>query len=472
MSLEGAIAAHRFGLGARPGEIDRASANPKAWLMAQIDGPAEQPKSTDGQPLLQCRRLLKIEQAVQDRQVHGQGPRHQGRSEGGQRSESGRPHGARAYLPTSLARASRWASPRERPFAERLVWFWSNHFTVSAQRPGSALCRALSSARRSAPYQRHVRGHAVRRLHASGDADLSHQFPLHRPGFARRRQIRARASTKISAANLLELHTLGVDGGYTQADVIAMAKMLTGWSVYGGRPNGFGFYAGPSRARRDHFARQDLSGRLGWRRRRDPRSRARSGDRAPYRRQSLRTHFIGDDPPAASVTKLEKTFQDTRRQSARARGNGGERCGRLDAATEEDAHADRICDRRDAACRMAAGERHGRSGQAAPPHHLCARKQMGQIALRRAVAERLARRFRIPGSVRTRLFDRIEWAKEVGNLAARNCERDRHRRSGARSAFARGNQDRHGQGIVAGRGARAAALQPRIPAPVNKDDVS
>ena len=37
MSLEGAIAAHRFGLGARPGEIDSASRNPKAWLLAQIE---------------------------------------------------------------------------------------------------------------------------------------------------------------------------------------------------------------------------------------------------------------------------------------------------------------------------------------------------------------------------------------------------------------------------------------------------
>src|SRR6185437_7282169 len=61
MSLEGAIAAHRFGLGARPGEIDSASKSPKAWLLAQIDRPAEQPKSTDGQPLLNVGQLLKVE---------------------------------------------------------------------------------------------------------------------------------------------------------------------------------------------------------------------------------------------------------------------------------------------------------------------------------------------------------------------------------------------------------------------------
>ena len=41
----------------------------------------------------------------------------------------------------------------------------------------------------------------------------------------------------------MELYSLGVDGGYTQADVIAMANLLTGWSVYADRPNGFNFFA-------------------------------------------------------------------------------------------------------------------------------------------------------------------------------------------------------------------------------------
>src|SRR3569833_2094198 len=43
MTLEGAIAVSRFGLGARPGEIAAASADPRAWLAAQLNAPAEQP---------------------------------------------------------------------------------------------------------------------------------------------------------------------------------------------------------------------------------------------------------------------------------------------------------------------------------------------------------------------------------------------------------------------------------------------
>ena len=42
---------------------------------------------------------------------------------------------------------------------------------------------------------------------------------------------------------LLELYTLGVDGGYTQADVIAMANILTGWTLNpAGQNNGFAYY--------------------------------------------------------------------------------------------------------------------------------------------------------------------------------------------------------------------------------------
>src|SRR5665213_1666036 len=58
MSLEGAIAANRFGLGARPGEIERASDNPKTWLMGQMTGPAPQPQPLDGQPFANAGKLV------------------------------------------------------------------------------------------------------------------------------------------------------------------------------------------------------------------------------------------------------------------------------------------------------------------------------------------------------------------------------------------------------------------------------
>jgi uncharacterized protein (DUF1800 family) len=48
-----------------------------------------------------------------------------------------------------------------------------------------------------------------------------------------RPQQRARGLNENYARELLELHTLGVDGGYTQADVTELARLLTGWTTSG-----------------------------------------------------------------------------------------------------------------------------------------------------------------------------------------------------------------------------------------------
>src|SRR5690242_3661274 len=62
MSLEGAIAAHRFGLGARPGEIAAASRDPKAWLIAQLNGGAPQMRDLDGKPFPDSGTLVSEEE--------------------------------------------------------------------------------------------------------------------------------------------------------------------------------------------------------------------------------------------------------------------------------------------------------------------------------------------------------------------------------------------------------------------------
>jgi uncharacterized protein (DUF1800 family) len=54
-------------------------------------------------------------------------------------------------------------------------------------------------------------------------------------------QRRPRGLNENYARELLELHTLGVDGGYTQHDVIEVARALTGWSVNQARQGGDGF---------------------------------------------------------------------------------------------------------------------------------------------------------------------------------------------------------------------------------------
>ena len=50
MKTEALIAANRFGLGARPGELSRIGDDPRGWLLDQLAGPARQPAELDGLP--------------------------------------------------------------------------------------------------------------------------------------------------------------------------------------------------------------------------------------------------------------------------------------------------------------------------------------------------------------------------------------------------------------------------------------
>jgi len=310
MSLEGAIAAHRFGLGARPGEIDSASKNPKAWLLAQIDHPAEQPKSTDGQPLLNSGQLLKIEEQFRINKFMSKsrgiksdpkaGDPKAGRGQNTRREQYLREIGARTVLGITT----------ERPLAERLVWFWSNHFTVSA-RGQTALYVGAFEREAIRP---HINGMFEDMLfavcmHPAMLIYLSNFRSIGPDSAAGDKS--GKGLNENLGRELLELHTLGVDGGYTQADVIAMAKLLTGWSVYADRPSGFGFYA-------NHHEPGSITLRgktypAGW----DGsvaaiRDLAHDPATARHVAGKFAQHFMGDDPPAASVSNLEKTFKDTR----------------------------------------------------------------------------------------------------------------------------------------------------------------
>jgi uncharacterized protein (DUF1800 family) len=114
---------------------------------------------------------------------------------------------------------------------------------------------------------------------------------------------------------ILELHTLGVDGEYSQADVRSLASMITGWSIggeggrlRGGEPGEFFF--------RDAFHEPGAQVLLG---RRYAEAGVRQGVAAlrdlathPHTARHLATklvrHFIADDPPAAAVDQVAAAY--------------------------------------------------------------------------------------------------------------------------------------------------------------------
>ena len=130
MSLEGAIAAHRFGLGARPGEIDRASRNPKAWLLSQLNTAADQPEPLDGGSFKSGGELV-VEMLQYQRE------RAMEKRMGGRGSDPVKDFFKTRvkFFTDELAARYQLGFTTDRPFAERFVWFWSNHFVVSAQNP-------------------------------------------------------------------------------------------------------------------------------------------------------------------------------------------------------------------------------------------------------------------------------------------------------------------------------------------------
>ena len=128
-----------------------------------------------------------------------------------------------------LARAVR----TEDPFAERLVRFWADHFTVRAGNPEG---RLLISAFADDAIRPHVAGRFGDMLRAAvlhpamlGSLDQTTSVgPSSAMG-----QRRNRGLNENLARELLELHTLGVDGGYSQTDVRQAALLLTGLAVDG-----------------------------------------------------------------------------------------------------------------------------------------------------------------------------------------------------------------------------------------------
>jgi uncharacterized protein (DUF1800 family) len=134
-------------------------------------------------------------------------------------------------------------------YVERLVAFWSNHFCVAANKSGQVriLCGAFEREAirpyvlgRFADMARAVESHPAMLMFLDQAQSVG---PNSRAG-----QNGKRGLNENLAREIMELHTLGVDGGYSQTDVTEFARMLTGWTVAGkegklGTPGTFVFNA-------------------------------------------------------------------------------------------------------------------------------------------------------------------------------------------------------------------------------------
>ncbi|HWH84510.1 MAG TPA: DUF1800 domain-containing protein, partial [Burkholderiaceae bacterium] len=144
------------------------------------------------------------------------------------------------------------ATMTTRPFAERLQWFWANHFTVSLAK-GST--RGLVGAFERDAIRPNIAGSFEQLLVASTTHPAMLRYLDNVQSAGPQSRIVARAARRAAALDegprvtglnenlareVLELHTLGAESArgigdatpaYTQADVTAFARVLTGWRV-------------------------------------------------------------------------------------------------------------------------------------------------------------------------------------------------------------------------------------------------
>ena len=119
-------------------------------------------------------------------------------------------------------------------FVERLVWFWSNHFCVSIAK-GQQITDTAGSFEREA-IRPHVFGKFANMLRAVEQHPSMLFYLDNRDSIGPNSQAGQRRQKGLNenlAREILELHTLGVNGGYTQADVTSLARMITGWTFPG-----------------------------------------------------------------------------------------------------------------------------------------------------------------------------------------------------------------------------------------------
>lgn len=201
-----------------------------------------------------------------------------------------------------------------RQLQEVMVDFWLNHFNVYAQKDAVKFWLY--------EYENQIRTHAlgnfydlllVTAKHPAMLMYLDNQMNTAPDSPAGKKH--NRGLNENYARELMELHTLGVDGGYSQKDVITLARIFTGWSTdrsgKKGKQQGFFFFA----SRHDRQNKVFLGHQI-------PANGIEEGEvalkilanhpaTAHHISYQLAQYFVADRPPESLVNHLAKTFLDS-----------------------------------------------------------------------------------------------------------------------------------------------------------------
>lgn len=329
------IALCRFGLGARPTDVSRISVDPRGDLLRQM----AQPKLAllDSPHLLSSDQILRQLRTAQKMGV-GEGNSvppamksmksmndmaeddslmsNKIRKAESKKNKPAKLFQVQMYQSEVKARLERWLST-DTPFLEHLVQFWMNHFTVSGDK-SAFLLASVGAYEREA-----IRPHILGKFDAMLLAVVQHPVMLiyldNQNSIGPNSPAGVNATKGLNenlAREILELHTLGVDGGYTQADVTAFAKILTGWFYF--EPNKNDLNGGHFRFAANRHEPGDITvlGKIYPAAGKEQgenalRDFARHPATARHIATKLARAFVRDEPPQALVTRLETAFLDS-----------------------------------------------------------------------------------------------------------------------------------------------------------------
>ncbi len=340
---------NRFGLGARPGGLNDAAGDPRGFLLEELWAAnvalirdRAPPSGTQAlqayyleQEGVREQRARMAAAAMQTAALTPTAPAGSGMPSGGPSTSAGpapspsmspepakpeppkpKPVQQTQFLAEAQARLEKQLEARA-GLVERLVAFWSNHFAVSVAKSGEL--RALAG-----PFEREaIRPNVLGKFSTLLNAAESHPAmilfldnqnsigPNAAPG-----KFAGKGLNENLAREIMELHTLGVGSGYTQADVTEFARAITGWSVSGpnseaGAPGAFAFKPNW----REPGARKILGKTYSEGGVEQGRAvlddLARNPATAKHIATKLVRHFVADDPPPDLAAGLAERFRDS-----------------------------------------------------------------------------------------------------------------------------------------------------------------
>ncbi|MBV9567785.1 MAG: DUF1800 family protein, partial [Hyphomicrobiales bacterium] len=287
--IAAALALSRFGLGARQGDLEALSSDPRGALKEEIASrgvptPSGDELKSTAELLTEFYAFQEAQKEMRERKTaEGAGAPTGGAPQaplsadqpgkadamspstlGGERAAASGaaavpvngasvakpaiPLPQRVFLAEAKARFSGTIHVPRIGFGERLAMFWANHFAISAAKGINV--RMVAGAFEREAIRPHVFGRFADMLLAVETHPAMLFYLDNQQSFGPNStagQNRKRGLNENLAREILELHTLGVNGGYTQDDVTSLARIITGWTVVGregrlGTPGSYVFF--------------------------------------------------------------------------------------------------------------------------------------------------------------------------------------------------------------------------------------